>query len=122
MQGIGIDVVDVGRLAASVSRDPGFAALVFSEGERTFCAGRRFPERHLACRFAAKEGFVKALGRGVLDGVPLAEIEVVEGPGTAPALRLGPIAARELARAGAREARLSLSRGARVCAAVVVLA
>lgn len=120
MRGLGIDFVDVARLSASLARTEGFARLVFTESEQEWCAARPFPERAFAERFAAKEGFLKAVGRGILDGVPLAQIEVVERDG-APALRLGPAAARELARVGAREARISLSRGPRVCAAVVVI-
>jgi holo-[acyl-carrier protein] synthase len=120
MRGLGIDIVDVARLSASLGRTEGFARLVFTEAERAWCAARPFPERALAERFAAKEGFLKAVGRGLLDGIPLAEIEVVERDG-APALRLGPAAARELARCGASEAHVSLSRGPRVCAALVVL-
>jgi holo-[acyl-carrier protein] synthase len=119
--GLGSDIVDVSRMARSLARSPGFARFVFTDGERADCEARPFPERHYAARFAAKEGFLKALGRGVLDGVPLGEIEVVERRPGVPTLRLGPGAARALAAAGGRVARLSLSTGGRVCAALVVL-
>jgi len=121
MKGVGVDIVEVSRIAASLARTPDFAWLVFSEGERAFCQGRPFPERHFAARFAAKEGFLKAVGRGILDGIPLREIEVVQPERGQPALRLGPAAAGALASAGAREARVSLSRGARLATALVVL-
>ena len=121
MKGLGVDIVEVSRMAASLARTPGFARLVFSEGERAFCEARPFPERHFAARFAAKEGFLKAVGRGILDGVPLREIEVVQPERGQPTLLLGPAAARALAAVGAREARVGLSRGARVATALVVL-
>ncbi len=108
-------------MAASLARTPGFARFVFSDGERAFCESRPFPERHFAARFAAKEGFLKAVGRGILDGVPLHEIEVVQPDRGEPTLRLGPAATRALASVGARGARVSLSRGARVSVALVVL-
>lgn len=121
MRGVGNDIVDVSRMARSLARTPELARFVFSEEERAFCEARRYPERHYAARFAAKEGFLKALGRGVLDGVPLREVEVVQPQRGPPTLRLGPAAARALASAGGEDTQLSLSTGGRVSVALVIV-
>ena len=54
--GIGVDIVNVGRLWAALERTPALGARLFAESER---GGR--PES-LAASFAAKEAVAKALG------------------------------------------------------------
>jgi holo-[acyl-carrier protein] synthase len=109
MKGIGTDIVDVERLAAKIRRRASFVEMVFSADERRFCEAQARPAQHFAARFAAKEAFLKALGRGVFSGVPLSEIEVVREKGGRPGLRLGPAAAAALGAAGGRQALVSLS-------------
>jgi holo-[acyl-carrier protein] synthase len=93
---------------------------VFSEAERAYCSGCASPEEHFAARFAAKEAFLKAVGHGILQGIPLREIEVIrEGEGP-PRLKLGPAAARALRESGARDALVTLSH-AGGCAVAFVL-
>jgi holo-[acyl-carrier protein] synthase len=121
MRGVGADIVDVERLARSLRRGPDFAESVFTDGERRFCEAQARPDRHFAARFAAKEAFLKAVGRGVLDGVELRDIEVVREDGGRPALRLGPTAAAALARAGGAEALVSLSHDGGIALAFVVV-
>jgi holo-[acyl-carrier protein] synthase len=69
IHGIGTDIVQVARIAASVERSARFAEkilgpdeiLVYRErSEKTAARGTRY----LAVRFAAKEAFSKALGTG----------------------------------------------------------
>ncbi len=121
MQSVGTDIVEIARIARSLRRQPAFASAVFSEDERRFCDAQARPDQHYAARFAAKEAFLKAVGKGVLDGVPLDEIEVARAPDAAPALRLGPSAAAALAAAGGREARVSLSHDGGLALAFVVV-
>jgi holo-[acyl-carrier protein] synthase len=118
---VGTDIVEVERLARSLRRQPEFATSVFSDEERRYCDAQARPEQHYAARFAAKEAFLKAVGRGVLDGVPLPEIEVVRAPRQAPAFRLGPSAAAALANAGGREALVSLSHDGGMAVAFVMV-
>lgn len=61
----GVDIESVERLERALSNGDGFAARVFTEAELDDCPDAGF----LACRFAAKEAFFKALGTGVSDGV-----------------------------------------------------
>ena len=121
MRGVGTDIVDVCRLAKSMRRRNGFAETVFGVGERRFCDSQRFPELHYAAHFAAKEAFLKALGLGILCGIPLTDIEVVRDMDSAPKLRLGPSAAAALARVGGEPPLLSISHPRRVAVAMVVV-
>ena len=61
--GIGMDICDVRRMARELSHpDGGFRDVVFTPGEIAYCGSRRYPARHYAARFAAKEAVFKALG------------------------------------------------------------
>lgn len=75
---IGIDIVDVPRFRSFLSRRGERAlARLFTPAEIAYArkgAGDLFVQR-LAARFAAKEAFCKALGRGV----PFREIEILPG-------------------------------------------
>lgn len=121
MNGVGIDVVAVSRMATSLARTAGFAESVFSAPERAHCEAQRLPARHFALHFAAKEGFLKALGLGLWSGVALPDIEVRRADGGAPRLALGPTARAALDRAGGGEPLLQLSAQGDVAMAMVVL-
>jgi holo-[acyl-carrier protein] synthase len=89
--GVGIDLLDVGRLELALERRPRLAERVFTESEREYAAARARPAMHLAARFCAKEAVAKALG---LTGWSFRDVEVV-ATGTAPEVRLrGSVAAR----------------------------
>lgn len=107
----GVDLVHVPRLRDVMAANAEFEARVFTEGERAYCRARSDPFPHFAARFAAKEAVLKALHRGLSTAGPdgrLLEIEVVRGHG-APRLATSGLAARAMARAGARAPALSLS-------------
>jgi len=111
--GIGIDLLEIGRLERALERWPRLAARVFTEAERDYAAARARPGRHLAARFAAKEAVVKALG--LTDGFGLGEIEVV--PGEPPRVRLeGGVAEA----AAGRRVEISLTHAKEFAAAVAI--
>lgn len=60
--GIGIDVVDIERFGAMITRTPGFLERVLTPEEITTANGNRRSDASLAARFAAKEAISKALG------------------------------------------------------------
>lgn len=65
LHGVGVDVVDVDRLARMIDRyGETFLARWFSERERTDCSEDRMPARAFSARFAIKEAVWKALGMG----------------------------------------------------------
>ena len=64
--GIGIDLVDCDRIESSIERfGDRFLRRVFTEGEIAYAQSMKFPARHLAARFAAKEALSKAFGTGI---------------------------------------------------------
>jgi len=55
---------------------------VFTQQEIDYCTGKRYPERHFAARFAAKEALFKALSTGKTPTLGWREIEVCnDAPG-----------------------------------------
>jgi holo-[acyl-carrier protein] synthase len=82
--GVGLDLLDIGRLERALERRPRLAQRVFTEGEREYAADRARPAQHLAARFCAKEAVAKALGLG---GFRFLEVEVV-ATDAAPEVRL----------------------------------
>ncbi len=84
--GHGIDVVDIERFDATLTRTPELRDRLFAPSER------ELPIESLAARFAAKEALVKALGGS--DDVTWVDVEILRGEGR-PEFRLsGAIAAR----------------------------
>ena len=119
--GLGIDLTEVERIQAALDRfGERFLGRVFTEPERRYCAGKRFPAQHLAGRFAAKEAAAKALGTGLSRGVGWQEFEVVREAGRPPALALS---GRALDRAdvlGVTRISLSLTHTDQYATAVVI--
>jgi holo-[acyl-carrier protein] synthase len=64
--GIGVDLVECARIERSLDRfGEKFLRRVFTEGEIEYSMSMKFPARHLAARFAAKEAVSKAFGTGI---------------------------------------------------------
>ena len=62
---VGVDLIEISRVAAALERYAGFRERVFTEAERAYCDSRGNPAQHYAARFAGKEAVGKALGCGV---------------------------------------------------------
>jgi holo-[acyl-carrier protein] synthase len=62
---VGIDLIEIERVARALQKRPRFADRVFTEAERRYCFSRPNPAQHFAARFAGKEAVGKALGCGV---------------------------------------------------------
>ena len=75
--GLGIDTVEVERIAQKIEKGNGFRELVFSANEIAYCEGKTHKYEHYAARFAAKEAFFKALGTGWTAGTAFNEVEVL---------------------------------------------
>src|SRR5881275_2883197 len=64
--GIGVDVIECRRIQHSVEQfGDRFLRRVFTDGEIEYSMSMKFPERHLAARFAGKEAVSKAFGTGI---------------------------------------------------------
>src|ERR1700712_3800032 len=77
IEGAGIDLIEVERIAFNIEKDAGFKEMIFSGSEIAWCESKTYKYEHYAARFAAKEAFFKALGTGWLNGTAFNEIEIV---------------------------------------------
>lgn len=74
---VGIDVVEVARVARLLSEQPGVEHTVFTPGELAYCSGKRRRDEHLSGRFAAKEAVLKAFGTGLGTRMRWTDVEIV---------------------------------------------
>jgi holo-[acyl-carrier protein] synthase len=108
MVGLGVDIVEIERMAVALARRPRMKERLFSEEERKYCDARGRPEVHYALRFAAKEAVLKALGTGFA-GMRFTDVEVVREANGRPVPQLSGRAAERAAELGVIEMHLSLS-------------
>lgn len=111
--GVGIDVVDIERFAATLERTPAMRERLFTplEQQRAMAS--------LAARFAAKEALAKALGAPA--GLHWVDAEVTTDESGKPSLVLSGTVARRAAELGVAHTHVSLSHDAGIASAVVVL-
>ncbi|AVH95956.1 MULTISPECIES: holo-ACP synthase [Streptomyces] len=116
--GVGIDVAEIDRFAASIERTPGLLSRLFVEDELLLPSGERRGVASLAVRFAAKEALAKALGAPA--GLLWTDAEVYVEETGQPRLRVrGTVEARAV-ELGVRHWHVSLSHDAGVASAVVI--
>ena len=106
--GLGVDIVEIDRMAAALRRHPRMKKRIFSADEQAYCESRNRPEVHYALRFAAKEAVLKALGTGFA-GMRFTDVEVVRDPKGRPVPQLAGRVAGLAAESGIAEIMLSLS-------------
>lgn len=87
MDKIGIDVVPVSRIRASLERHKeAFFARILTPKEREYCSGARMVER-VAGRVAAKEAVMKVIGQG-WPALSWTDIEILPGAHGRPTVSL----------------------------------
>ncbi len=94
--GIGVDIVEIGRIGEAVRRwGDRFLRKIFTEEEIRYCYSKRDPFPSLAARFAAKEAGVKALSSLLPEGAHLSlrDMEVIRAASGRPSLSVisGPL-------------------------------
>lgn len=116
--GIGIDVVEVERIASAIQRhgEP-FLARLFTDAERAYCEDRKNPAPHYAARFAAKEAVSKALGTGIGGQASWLDLEIANDQDGAPKLRLHGAADNFVKERGITEIQISLTHARHYAAA-----
>lgn len=115
--GVGVDTIEIERIADVLRRRPRFAERCFTDAEREYCQGKPYPPQHFAGRFAAKEAVGKALGIGMRRW---REVEVVRGRGAPSVLMSGRILQRAEV-LGVRTVHLSISHSRTDAVAVAVV-
>ncbi len=120
--GIGLDLMEPGRLARSLEQHGDrFEQRVFTPGEIAHCTPRADRIQALAARFAAKEACMKALGTGWSAGIGFRQVEVVRTGDGPPQIRLTGAAAERAREMGVKTVHVTLTHQPSMAAAVVVL-
>lgn len=119
--GIGIDMIEVDRVAARIAKEQGFRELVYSPREIAYCDAKAHAGQHYAARFAAKEAFLKALGTGWAAGTAFHEVEILPDGHGAPQLTVLGATAKTLEPRGIKRIWVSLTHLKEIAAAVVTL-
>jgi holo-[acyl-carrier protein] synthase len=120
--GIGVDLVECERIQHSLDRfGDRFLRRVFTDGEIEYSNTMKFPARHLAARFAAKEAVSKAFGTGIGKSMGWRDIDVRKKESGEPYLVFTG-GAEELAKErGVRNALITLSHTDHHAMAMIVL-
>jgi holo-[acyl-carrier protein] synthase len=120
--GTGVDLVECSRIQNSIDRfGDRFLHRVFTDGEIEYSMSMKFPARHLAARFAAKEAVSKAFGTGIGKAMGWRDIDIQKRATGEPFLVLSG-AAQELAKKrGITSALVTLSHTDHHAVACVVL-
>ena len=113
VKGIGVDIVDIRRIAASVDRfGSRFEKRILSESEFVRLADKSpgsARTAYLARQFAAKEAVSKALGTGMSQGIGFQQIEVMRLESGAPYVVLNGAAELRAQNLGVEKVHISLS-------------
>jgi holo-[acyl-carrier protein] synthase len=117
----GIDIVEVYRIAETMTRTPRFVERVFTEAERAYCdaKGVAAPQSY-AGRFAAKEAFLKALQTGWRGKITWQDIEILTNGEGVPSLHISGEASTLFTASGATRAHLSISHTSERAVAQVI--
>ena len=122
INGIGVDLVECARIQHSLDRfGDRFLKRVFTKGEIEYSMSMKFPARHLAARFAAKEAVSKAFGTGIGKAMGWRNIDIRKKPSGEPFLVFTGPAQDLVAKRGVTSALITLSHTDRHAVACVVL-
>lgn len=119
--GIGVDIVEVDRVARLLSEHgTRFLDRVFAVEERVYCASQHTPAISYAARFAAKEAVSKAFGTGIGAKMDFTEIVVLKEESGRPYIELRGAAAVHASEVGVSQVMISLSHTASAAVAQAI--
>ena len=117
----GIDIVEVYRIAETMTRTPRFTERVFTKWEREYCDAKgAAAAQSYAGRFAAKEAFLKALQTGWRGKITWHEIEIRSDDLGVPTLNISGEASTLFKKTGATRSHLSISHTSEHAVAQVI--
>jgi len=120
--GIGIDVVEVERIASSLAEfGDRFARKVFTDSERAYCDSQKRPQIHYAARFAAKEAIAKAFGTGIGKDLAWLDMEIRRRPSGEPEVFLSGDGAQFAELKQIKEIKISLTHAEHYAAANAIV-
>jgi holo-[acyl-carrier protein] synthase len=120
--GIGIDNVEVKRMKDILLKwGDRVENRVFNEVELNYSRSKGDTHLHLAARFAAKEAFFKAMGKGLSEGMAWAEVTVSNDSKGKPDIVMSGKTREVADKMGIRKVHVSLSHTVDCAMAVVIL-
>jgi holo-[acyl-carrier protein] synthase len=120
--GIGIDLVDCDRIEDSIKRfGDRFLRRIFTPGEIAYAQSMKFPARHFAARFAAKEALSKAFGTGIGKSMGWRDLDVQKKESGEPFVVLSGGAEKMAQERGVGKIWISLSHTDQVGMATIIL-
>lgn len=120
--GIGIDVVEIERVGALLSRyGDRFVRRVFTDAEAAYARRSVRPAERLAGRFAVKEAVMKAFGTGKSQGILWRDVETLRGPMGRPEVILHGQASNHMKKMNGNVVHVSITHdGGRAMAFVII--
>ena len=119
--GLGVDIVEVGRIEAAIRRHgDAFLRRVFTAAEIAYCERHRNKTERYAGRFAAKEAAMKALGTGWRKGVRWLDIEVARNSSGKPSILLSGRTREIAGQLGVKHISLSITHSGNTALAEVI--
>ena len=117
--GVGLDLVEIHRIWASVDRfGERFLRRVFTPDEISYCG---LHVQRLAARFAAKEAVAKAFGTGIGEAMSFTDIEIIRDELGKPGVKLHGAAAATARARGVELVLISLTHTKETAAAHALL-
>ena len=118
--GIGIDLMEVERIEKDIQSDV-YLSKVFSAAEIKECKSVIRSAERFAGRFAAKEAFMKAIGKGIRQQVWFSQIEVLNNEDGQPYVQVNGEAQSWLRAMEIKKIYVSITHTKQYAAAVVIL-
>ena len=119
---IGVDIVEIARLRRTSKKwGRAFLSKIYTSRELAYSQAKRYPEQHLAARFAAKEAVFKALGEVEREFVGWKNIEILNNPEGKPYLVWHGLAEKIRKNSGISQAVVSLSHTEHYAVATAML-
>jgi holo-[acyl-carrier protein] synthase len=119
--GTGIDMIEVERVAEKIGKGNGFREKIFSASEIAFCESKTNKAEHYAARFAAKEAFLKATGKGLTETFDLNLIELNNDDLGKPTISLHGVLETRARELNWKKIHVSLSHLKSIASAVVII-
>ncbi|MDA1274042.1 MAG: holo-ACP synthase [Verrucomicrobia bacterium] len=120
--GVGIDIIEVTRIRASVDRfGDRFLKRILLPSEIEYCLSNRISAPHIAARFAAKEAVSKAFGTGIGRHLGWHDIEVLRKESGEPQIIFHGAGQNLMKERGGSVAHISLSHTEFYATAVAIL-
>ena len=120
--GIGIDIIEVARIEASLEKfGHRFGERILLKAETAYCLDHRCPAPFVAARFAAKEAISKAFGTGIGAQLGWQDMEIAHKESGEPFVILHGKGEELFKLRGAKQLLVSLSHTENYAAVVAIL-